>query len=118
MKRYAWILTTVMATALMFNGCAKKSSVDTGKLESSFQTAEPATKSKVDSAVSAIKSSDYSGAMASLQGLAADAKLTPEQKQAVSDVLEQLKTALANTANQAADGAKKAMDDMKKSLPK
>ena len=118
MKQYAWILTTFMAAALLFGGCAKKSSVNTGKLESSFQTAEPATKSKVDSAVSAIKSSDYPGAMASLQGLAADAKLTPEQKQAIQDVLDQLKTAMANTANQAADGAKKAMDDMKKSLPK
>ena len=118
MKRYVWILTAAMAVSLVFLGCAKKSSVDTGKLESSFATAEPATKSKVDSAVSAIKSADYAGAMASLQGLAKDAKLTPEQQQAVTDVVEHLKTMVTDVANTTAEGATKALGDMQKSLKK
>ena len=118
MKRYTWILTAVMAASLLLVGCAKKGGVDTGKLESSFQSSEPGTKGKVDSAVSAIKSSDYAGAMASLQSMASDAKLTPEQQQAIKDVVEQLKTLITGTANQAADGAKKALGDLQKSLPK
>src|SRR5436309_14008705 len=112
MKQYAWILTTVMTAALLFGGCAKKSSVDTGKLESSFESAEPATKSKVDAAVSAIKSEDYAGAMVSLQGVATDAKLTPEQQQAIKDVVEQLKLLVTDAANATADGAAKALEKM------
>ena len=118
MKLYTVILTALMAVSLTFSGCAKKGSMDTGKLETSFQSSEPATKSKVDSAVSAIKSADYAGAVASLKGLAADAKLTPEQQQAIKDVIAQVQAALTGAANKAAEGANKALGDMQKSLPK
>ena len=118
MKRYLWVLTAAMAVSLLCLGCAKKSSVDTGKLESSFSSAEPATKSKVDSAVSAIKSADYTGAMASLQGLAKDAKLTPEQQQAITDVVDHLKTMVTDVANTTAEGAAKTLENMQKSLKK
>ena len=107
-----------MTVSLMIVGCAKKSSVDTGKLESSFQTSEPATRSKVDSAVADIKSSDYAGAMASLQGLVKGTKLTPEQQEAIKDVVEQLKKLVADTPNITAEDATKALGDMQKAVPK
>jgi flagellin-like hook-associated protein FlgL len=118
MKLYLWILTAAVTVSLVFPGCARKSSVDTGKLESSFESAEPATKSKVDSAVSDIKSADYAGAMASLQGLAKDAKLTSEQQEAIKDVVEQLKTRVTDVANTTAEDAAKALENMQKSLKK
>ena len=118
MKRYIWILTAILAVSVVLLGCAKKSSVDTGKLESSFESAEPATKSKVDSAVSAIKSADYAEALASLQGLAKDAKLTPEQRQAITDVVGQLKKMVGDVANTTAEGAAKHLEDIQKSLKK
>ncbi len=99
-------------------GCSKKSSVDTAPLESSFKSAEPATQSTVDKAVTAIKSQDYSGALTQLQTLAQNAKLTPEQQQAIKDVMAQVKQAITEQANKAAGEASKAAGDLQKSLPK
>ena len=99
-------------------GCAKKEQVDTVKLEASFSTAEPAKKSEVDKVVASVKSQDWAGATASLQRLAADAKLTEEQKQAVKDTLEQVGKVIKDTASKAVGGAEKALGEAQKSLPK
>jgi len=118
MKLTKWILIAMAATPLLLSGCGKKSSVDTAPIEKSFATADPATKSSADSAVSAIKSSDYSGALASLQKLGAQAKLTPDQQQAVKDVIAQVQQALTDSAAKAGKDAQKAASDMQKSLTK
>jgi type IV pilus biogenesis protein CpaD/CtpE len=107
-----------MTISLMTVSCAKKTSVDTGKLESSFETSEPATRNKVDSAVADIKSSDYAGAMAALQTLAKDSKLTPEQQEAIKGVVEQLKTLIAETPHITPEAAAKVLGDMQKTAPK
>jgi len=60
--------------------------VDTAPLEKSFASADAPTKSASDSVVSEVKSANYSGAAADLTKLAQNAKLTPEQQQAVKDV--------------------------------
>src|SRR6266700_3200672 len=98
MKVTNWILTSVAAASLLVSGCSKKSSVDTAPLEKSFASAEPANKSTADKAVANIKAGDYSGAMADLQKLSAQVKLTPEQQQAVKDVLAQVQKQLSDTA--------------------
>ena len=118
MKFTSWILAVLMVATVAFVGCGKKSSVDTAPLENSFASADPATKSSADKAVSAIKSSDYSGAVAELQKLAAQAKLTPEQKQAVKDVLAQVQKQLTDAVTQAGKNAENASKDLQKSLPK
>ena len=87
-------------------------------MEKSFSTADPATKSEADKAVSAAKAEDYQGALASLQKLAVQPKLTPEQQQAVQDVIGQLQKQLADSMNKATGEAQKGMNDLKKSLPK
>jgi hypothetical protein len=116
MKRLTSILVIALAATIAFTGCAKKG-VDTGKLESSFKSAEPATQSSVDKAVSAIKAGNYSDALVTLQGVAAKAKLTPEQQQAIKDVVAQIQKQMAEAANKAAGDLQKSTDSMKKSLP-
>ncbi len=115
MKLQTLILTVLMAGLVGLVGCSKKSSVDTAPLEKSFQTADTTTKASVDTVVSAVKSADYSSAVAGLQKLAADAKLTPEQQQAVKDVLAQVQKVMADAAGKAAGDATKAAPDL---LPK
>ena len=118
MNRISWTLVAIIAAMLAFAGCAQKNAVNTAPLENSFKSAEPATSSVVDKTVAAIKNSDYAGAMAQLQTLASNAKLTPEQQQAVKDVIAQVQRAISDAASKVASGAGKSVDDLKKSLPK
>ena len=112
------ILSVAIALSLWAVGCAKQDNVNTAKLESSFSSAEPASKSEVDKAVSAIKSADYSSALASLQKVAAQAKLTPEQQQAVNDVIAQVQKQLSAGMEKAGADAQKALDSAKQAIPK
>lgn len=109
------LVVAILALALSF-GCAKKGDVDTAKLEASFSTAEPSAKSEMDKAVAAVKQQDWAGATASLQKLAADAKLTEAQKQAVKDTLEQVGNVIKETANKVTGEANKALGEAQKSL--
>jgi hypothetical protein len=125
MKLHGWILTAVAAATLALTGCAKKESIDTGSLEKSFKPAEAATQSSVDKVVTAVKSSDYSTAVAELKTLASNTKLTPEQQQAVKDIMAQVEKAIADAAGKAAGEASKAageagkaVQDVPKTLPK
>lgn len=118
MKRCKWLLIIATGATLAMLGCSKQSSVDTGPLQSSFKSAEPAAQTSADKAIAAIKAGDYSGALAEMKTLAGNAKLTPEQQQAVSDVVAQVEKAVADAAAKAKGEATKAADDLKKSLPK
>ena len=118
MKTMNWPLAALAIMMLIASGCSKKSNVDTAPIENSFSTADPTIKSLSDQTVSAIKSADYSGAMADLQKLAAQSKLTPEQRQAVKDVLAQVQNQLSDSAAKAGKDAQKAAGDLQKSLPK
>lgn len=115
MKMYRSFWMVAMVAALAVVGCKKDESgtvsVDTAALESSFASAEAATKSAVDTAVAAIKSADYSGALAELKSLGEKAKLTPEQQQAIKDIMAKLEQAIAGVAKQAGEAATKAADD-------
>lgn len=121
MKITRMFLMATMAVAvatLALAGCSKSSSVDTSGLEKNFSTAEPATKSAADNAVTTIKAGDYPGAMAQLQSLANKAKLAPEQQQTIKDVLAQLQKAAGDAIKKAGDDATKAAGDLQKSLKK
>jgi hypothetical protein len=118
MKMTRMFLMAALAATLALAGCSKSSSVDTSGLEKNFSTAEPATKSAADQAATTIKSGDYPGAMAQLQSLANKAKLTPEQQQAVKDVMAQVQKVIADAASKAAGEASKAAGDLQKSLKK
>jgi hypothetical protein len=116
-KLSLWTVFAIVALSLVI-GCAKKSEVDTSKLESSFASAEPADKTEMDKAVSSIKAGDFSSGLASLQKLSSQAKLTPEQQQAVQDVIAQVQKQLGDLAQKAGDEAQKTLDAAKQALPK
>jgi len=118
MKASGWILTAVMAVTLAMAGCSKQGSIDTAAFEKSFKSAEAAVQPSADKVVAAVKSADYSGAMTELKTLASNAKLTPDQQQAIKDVMAQVEKAISDAAGKAAGEASKAMKDMPKALPK
>ena len=118
MKINGWIISAVMVVALAVGGCSKGSKVDTAPLEKSFKTAEPATQSSADKVVSEIKAENYSQALTDLQTLAKNAKLTPEQQQAIKDVMAQVQQAITDAAAKATAAGSKAASDLQKSLPK
>ena len=109
---------TGMIVIALLVGCAKKQEVDTVKLEASFSTAEPSTKSKVDKVVASVKSQDWAGASASLKDLASDAKLTEEQKKAVKDTMDDIASKFKEAVEQVKDEANKALGEAQKSLGK
>jgi hypothetical protein len=105
----------VLTLSLWVVGCNKSgSTVDTAKLEKSFDTAEPQQKSSVDRVVKSIRSKDYSGAMGELKQLASNAKLTPEQRQSIEDTLKRLQTEVTDAAKKAADDARQGLNNVLK----
>lgn len=118
MNLQKWVVLAMAALAMVIGGCGKKSGVDTSPLESSFKSAEATTQTAADKVVTAVKSADYSEALSQLQSLAKNAKLTPEQQQAIKDVMAQVQKAITDTASKAAGDASKALDNAAKSLQK
>lgn len=120
MKAKSIVIPVLVVFAALFVaiGCSKQGSVDTSGIEKSFKAAEPALQTSADKVVAAVKSADYSGALAELKTLAGNAKLTPEQQQSIKDVVGQVEKAIADVAAKAKGEATKAADDLKKSLPK
>ncbi|MCE9619523.1 MAG: hypothetical protein K8R92_06410 [Planctomycetes bacterium] len=114
MKMHALILALVAACSITLFGCDGSGSIDTTQLQHSFANAEAGLKSAADTAVTAIKKADYSGALADLQKIAGDAKLTPEQKTAVNNVIEQVKKMISDMAAKAQGDASKALGGVPK----
>ena len=117
MKTSKWIHTAIMTMTLAMASCGKQSSVDTASFERSFKSAEAAVQTSADKVVTAIKSADYSGAMAELKSLASNASLTPDQQQTIKDVMAQVEKLVADAASKAAGEVSKAMPDVPKALP-
>jgi hypothetical protein len=118
MKTTRWIHSAIMALTLAMSGCNKQGGVDTALFERSFKSAEATVQTSAGKVVTAIKSADYSGALAELKTLASNAKLTPEQQQAIKDVTVQVEKLIADVASKAAGEAGQALKDMPKALPK
>ncbi len=116
MKSMKWVAAAVLAVALCMTGCKK--GVSTSELQSSFKGSDAAAQSCVDKVVACVKAGDYAGASAELGKLSGQAKLTPDQQKAITDTLDQVKKALAETAQKAGQDASKAIGDMQKSLGK
>ena len=108
----------LVAVCLTLGACGKSDQVDTSKVEKSFSSAQPASKSAVDELKAAVAAKDYAKASAALQRLASSAKLTSDQRQAVDDVASQLKKKITEQAKQIAKDTDKALDDVQKQLPK
>lgn len=118
MKTTRWIHSAIMALTLAMSGCSKQGGVDTASFERIFKTAEASVQTSADKVVTAIKSGNHSGALAELRTLANNAKLTPEQQQAIKNVMAQVERLVADAASKAAGEASTAMIDIPKTLPK
>lgn len=122
------IIAGLAASAL--TGCSKTNSgattIDTAKVQSAFATASAVDKDEVETAIAAIKAGDYASAVTSLKQAASSVNLTPEQTQALKDLLAQAQAKLGGAAseavdktkNAASDAATKAADDLKKGVSK
>jgi hypothetical protein len=117
MQTSKWIHSAIMALTLAMSGCSKQSSVDTALFEKTFKSAEANVQTSADKVVTAIKSGDHSGALAELKTLVNNAKLTPEQQQAIKDVMAQVQRLIADAASKVATEASTAVKDVPKTLP-
>jgi hypothetical protein len=107
MKKLLILLTTAAAGAafLLFAGSPTSGgAIDTSTLQKAFQSASSVDKTEVQNAISAIKSHDYPGAMASLGKVASSPNLTPEQKSAVQNTASEVKANGLGGAQQAIGG--------------
>ncbi len=121
MKFYDWTPLTLVIAALAVAGCNKPDNqpkVDTAPLENSFKTADPATQNNAQRAIADIKSADYSGALTQLKQMAGNARLTPEQQQAIKNTLSQIEQGFKDTANKVKESANTALNDASKSIEK
>ena len=82
-----WMLTAILAALLTMAACSRRSSVDTVAFEKNFKSASPVVQARVNTAVAAIKSADYRTAKNVLHVLRDDTSLTPEQQQAIWDLM-------------------------------
>ncbi|NQU73012.1 MAG: hypothetical protein HQ514_20860 [Rhodospirillales bacterium] len=117
MRNLTWLAAPVLILSLALTGCGG-GDVDTGELEESFSTAEPAKKATMNDVVAAVKAGDYAKAGSGLKKLASRAKLTDDQKKAISDLMSQLQEQIAQMAKNAAKEGGKAMDNLKDRMSK
>ena len=118
MKIQHLLLTVIAAAAFVMVGCSKNGNVDTSKLTTAFQSAEAGAKTAVDSVTTAVKNSDYAGAVTQLKALGNKYKLTSEQQQAVSDLIAQVQKVIADTAAKATGDASKTATDLGNAIKK
>ena len=108
MTKQSWVTGIALAVALAFSGCGKQdatttpggevAAIDTTSVEKQFQTAEPGVRADFDQAVTAVKSGNYSEALDKLKSLASNAKLTPQQQQAIKDLMAKVQEAVTSGA--------------------
>ncbi|MCX6901107.1 MAG: hypothetical protein NT105_20730 [Verrucomicrobia bacterium] len=115
MKKYIGMLCIVMVASAAMIGCGGSPA---SKVESSFASAEPSLKESAQKAVDAVKAGNYAGASAQLQMLATNTKLTPDQQQAIKDLIADVQKQIQAKAAEAAENAKKAMGDLQKKFGK
>lgn len=105
--------TALLAATWLVAGCGGRDSgqvesagVNTAQVEKSFEGAEAGTRSRLQEALSAVRSGDYEGATRRFRELASDAGLSEEQRQSLRDLLPRLQERIRETAGAVAGEAK------------
>ena len=114
---WAVLLAVAISGGLM--GCSRSgntATVDPAPLERSFASAEGPVKAAADNAAELLRFGDHAAALAELQKLAAHPQLTAEQKQAVQQVMEQLKKVVKDATDKVATEANKALENVQQGL--
>jgi hypothetical protein len=108
MKITMWIAGSLTAAALICSGCGKPKQspqapaaqpvpVNVPKLRDACASGSAGVQSGANRAIMAIRMANWAAALAELDRLAANPSLTEPQKQAVSEVREQVKHNLAQS---------------------
>jgi hypothetical protein len=106
-------LTVVLALASGLTGCDKgKPSGDPAKQTQAFQSAPAAIQAGWQLAIAAAATNDYATSILTLRRLQGQPDLTPEQKTAVNDRLDELNRQLAEALQKGDPNAAKAMQTM------
>ena len=71
-------------------GCGNRE-IDTAKLQTSFQSAEPEVRAKLDQGIAAIRAGKFSEALPALQHVAYEAKMSKPQRLLLEDTIRQVK---------------------------
>jgi hypothetical protein len=81
----------LLALALAWAGCSKKSSIDTAAFAKLFSSAQPAVQQRVEKVTAAIKAADHGEAKHGPHVLREDLSLSPEQQKAIWQLMKKLK---------------------------
>lgn len=96
MKKLLWVMTAMMAlTFLVATGCAKKE-LDYTRVEAAFQKDTDADKTLLQNGLALAKAGDYPKAIESLQKVAYGAHLSKEQREALQDLMRELRARKAS----------------------
>ena len=112
MKRYLWILITVVGMAAAVAGCHSKMSANSAS--AAFASADAATKATWDKAMAASQTNDYAMAIIALRTLRLQSDLTQQQYKALDDTLATLSDRMYDAANRGDEAAKKSVEDLRK----
>ncbi len=101
---------------------ASQLGADTSAIEKVFESAPAEIKGEFDQAIAAVKAGELKTAVSKFEALAANAKLSSDQQQSVKDFLAKIQTSLTESVGQAAEkaaeGAEKAVGDLKDTIKK
>jgi hypothetical protein len=98
------LMALVLAAGFGLAGCSKTSSVpaaaqntgpaaaEVAKVEKVFASADASFRFPVDEALRIVKAGGYADALPQLRKLAANTRLTPDQKQALQELVQKLET--------------------------
>ena len=117
MSKLSWLAAPILILSLGLTACGG-GDVDTAELEESFSTAESAKKATMNDVVAAVKAGEYAKAGSGLKKLASRAKLTDDQKKAISNVMGQLQEQITQIAKDAAEKGGEVFDNLKDRLSK
>ncbi len=102
MKIITYLLVCLVAGVLALAGCSKSNqpapgagSVDIKKLQDAFPSPDPMVQNSLDKLKFLINQGRFEPALNELATMSRIPSLTPEQKQAINDVTEQVKKAAA-----------------------
>jgi hypothetical protein len=84
MKRLLCVMGII---ALLAAACGKRPVLNLEQLRKTFKTGDAASQTLVEKVATAVKGNDYPTAMATLQKLAHQPKLTPDQQRAVLEAM-------------------------------
>jgi len=97
------LVVGLVGAGIMGLGCSKERKVETDKLSQAFSASSAEVKAEVQTALSAIKTRDFTAALTSLDKVVKAGNLTDSQKQAIGDSVTDITVIISETPPANAD---------------